>query len=251
MDDTNVTGEETWTPVRELARGPRRVLGVLLEKGFTTPDQYPLTLKALTAGCNQKSNRDPVTNYSEDDVEEYADELRKLGLCAEVHTDGGRALRYRHLMRKRYPFTEPQLAMLTELWLRGRQQVGELRSRAGRMAEIPSIEVLRSELQPLVDQGYVQTSGSLERRGVEVDHGFYRPGEAPPLRTSSAADDLDEPEHSAAVTPRPIARDTDSRTTAVPRDVAHLITQVEELTAQVARLEERIASLEQSLGGAE
>ena len=68
--------------VRELTRAQRRVLGVLIEKGFTTPDSYPLTLKAVTAGCNQKSNRDPVTNYSEDAVEDVLDELRQLGLVA-------------------------------------------------------------------------------------------------------------------------------------------------------------------------
>src|SRR5690606_38507486 len=97
--------------VRVLTRPQRRVLGVLVEKGLTTPDSYPLTLKAVTTGCNQKSNRDPVTNYSEDAVEETLDELRQLGLVAVVHTESGRTERYRHYVRKKYPFTEQQLAI--------------------------------------------------------------------------------------------------------------------------------------------
>jgi uncharacterized protein YceH (UPF0502 family) len=116
-----------------LSRPQRRVLGTLVEKGLTTPDQYPLTLKAATTGCNQKSNRDPVTEYDEDAVQRTLDELREMGLVGEVHTEGGRAARYRHYMRQKTTITEPQLAILTELMLRGRQQLGELRTRASRM----------------------------------------------------------------------------------------------------------------------
>ncbi len=167
--------------VRQLSKPQRRVLGVLVEKGLTTPDAYPLTLKALTTGCNQKSNRDPVTNYSEDSVEETIDELRQLGLAAVVHTESGRTERYRHFMRQRYPFSETQLAVITELLLRGRQQLGELRSRTSRMVPIDSLEQLRFDLSALAEQGYVQTNGPLERRGIEVDHGFYLPSEGRPL----------------------------------------------------------------------
>ena len=163
--------------VTHLTARQRRVLGVLVEKGLTTPDAYPLTLKALTAGCNQKSNRDPVTNDSEDDVLEAVDQLRKLGLVAVVHTQGGRTERYRHYVRQRFPFTEPQLAIVTELLLRGRQTLGELRARASRMVSIDSLDQLREELRRLIEMGYVEASGSLERRGVEVDHTFYQPDE--------------------------------------------------------------------------
>ncbi|QDU37283.1 hypothetical protein Mal4_15930 [Maioricimonas rarisocia] len=163
--------------VRQLTRSQRRVLGVLVEKAFTTPDYYPLTLKALTSGCNQKSNRDPISNYTEDAVVETCDALREMGLIAVVHTESGRTERYRHYMRKRFTFTEPQLAIITELLLRGRQQLGELRSRASRMVPIDGVEELRSELSGLLEQGYIQASGRLERRGVEVDHTFYLPNE--------------------------------------------------------------------------
>ncbi|MBW3541347.1 MAG: YceH family protein [Planctomycetes bacterium] len=177
--------------VRELSKRQRRVLGVLLEKAFTTPESYPLTLKALTAGCNQKSNRDPVVNYSEDDVQRTLEELRELGLVAEIHTEGGRTPRYRHYMRQRYSFSEPQLAILTELLLRGRQQPGELRSRASRMVEIASLDQLREELAGLTREGYAQANGPLERRGVEVDHGFYPASEGGQL--AAVRDDAPSP----------------------------------------------------------
>ena len=83
-----------WKPIR---RELRRVLGVLVEKAKTTPDQYPLSLNALTNGCNQKSNRDPQMNLETDDVEEALDELRGLGACLEI-VGGGRVSKYRHMM---------------------------------------------------------------------------------------------------------------------------------------------------------
>ena len=121
--------EQDAPPITELNKGQRRVLGTLLEKAFTTPEAYPLTVKALTAGCNQKSNRHPLTEYSEDDVLEVLDQLRQMGLVAVVHTETGRTERFRHYMRKRFTFSEPQLAVLTELLLRGRQSIGDLRAR--------------------------------------------------------------------------------------------------------------------------
>lgn len=158
----------------------RRVVGVLVEKGFTTPAGYPLTLKAVVTGCNQTSNRQPVVDYSEDDALDALNELRELGLAAVVHTESGRSERYRHYMRRRFEFSEPQLAILIELLLRGRQTLGNLRSRASRMVPIDSLEQLREELTGLMEQGVVCADGPLERRGIEVDHNLY--GESEQLR---------------------------------------------------------------------
>src|SRR6186713_726530 len=105
-----------------MSRKQRRVLGVLLEKAFTVPDQYPMTLKAVTTGCNQKNNRDPVSNYSEDDVSDTLSALQQMGFVGCLHTEGGRTERYRHYMRRTTTLSEPQLAIMTELLLRGRQQ---------------------------------------------------------------------------------------------------------------------------------
>ena len=191
--------DEPKNQIRELPRIQRRVLGVLMEKAFTTPEQYPLTLKATITGCNQKSNRDPVTSDSEDDVMDALDAMREDLLCAEVFSDGGRAARYRHYMRHKFDFSEGQFAIIAELMLRGRQQLGELRTRASRMVKIDSQEQLRSELKGLQEKGYLQASGPLDRRGVEVDHTFYLAKEqqkfsaAAPSGEVDAADGASEP----------------------------------------------------------
>lgn len=176
--------------VRELSAAQRRVLGVLLEKSFTTPEYYPMTLKAVVAACNQKSNRYPMVDYDEDRAEDVLTELRELGLVAVIRTESGRTERYRHYVRKRYKFSERQLAILTELLLRGRQSLGELRGRACRMVAIDDLGALRDELEDLVTRRYAQASGSLDRRGIEVDHAFYRSSE----RNTALALSADEPD---------------------------------------------------------
>lgn len=222
LDDPNVSGP------KQLSRGQRRVLGVLLEKAFTTPDVYPLTVKACTSGCNQKNNRDPVTNYSEEQVRDILDELREAGLAAVVHTDGGRAERFRHYMRKRYKFSEVQLAIVTELLLRGRQQPGELRTRASRMVPIESQEDLRAALADLQSQGVLQSNGPLDRRGVEVDHTFYLDGENQKLVAGSfRGPDTDD-------VSRPVAAASGS---------SELQHKYDALAEEVAALRERVAQL--------
>ncbi len=177
MTEAKTASETNYPQITELTKTQRRVLGVLLEKAFTTQEYYPLTLKAVTTGCNQKSNRHPIYNYSEDAVLDVIDELREIGLAAVIHTESGRTERYRHYMRRRFTFSEPQLAILTELLLRGRQSIGELRARASRMVSIDGLNQLRQELSGLMEINYNQISGSLERRGVEIDHNLYLPSE--------------------------------------------------------------------------
>jgi uncharacterized protein YceH (UPF0502 family) len=192
--------EEEKNTIRQLTRLQRRVLGTLMEKGFTTPDQYPMTLKGATTGCNQKSNRDPVTEYSEAEVADALEQLRQIGLVAEVFTDGGRAARYRHYARHKFDFNEAQFAILCELLLRGRQQPGELRTRASRMVRIDSQDQLKTDLQSLQEKGFVQSNGPLERRGVEVDHTFYLPKENMTMAAASLPAD-DDPAASPSAPP--------------------------------------------------
>ncbi|MFK7818346.1 MAG: DUF480 domain-containing protein [Planctomycetaceae bacterium] len=227
--------------IRTLTKPQRRVLGVLVEKAFTTKESYPLTLKATTTGCNQKSNRSPITNYSEDAVLDTLEELREMGLVGEVHTDGGRAPRYRHYMRKRFDFSEPQLATVTELLLRGRQQMGELRARASRMVQISGLSQLREELHGLLSEGFAQASGSLERRGIEVDHGFYADSEGKTLG-------LAEPAESAAPAPTPASSPAPAPpATSDSSDVAELKAQVEMLLEEHERLSNRVTELANDL----
>ena len=241
MEQENAGNQEV---IRTLTKPQRRVIGVLVEKAYTTKGSYPLTLKSVTTGCNQSSNRAPITNYSEDSVRDTLDELRELGLVGEVHTDGGRAPRYRHYMRKRFEFTEPQLATITELLLRGRQQMGELRARASRMVQISGLPELREELKGLMDDGFVQASGSLERRGIEVDHGFYGDSEGKELGLSEpneSAEPAVRPVSSPAVAPAPPSPATESA------DVAELKAQVEMLLEEQERLSNRVTELANDL----
>lgn len=232
-------------PLKHFSRKQRRVLGTLLEKAFTTPDQYPLTLKATVAGCNQKSNRDPTTNYDEDAVQQTLEELRELGFVAVLYTEGGRSERYRHYMRHRTKLTEIQLAVMTELMLRGRQQMGELRTRASRMVPIDSLEDLRKEMIPLQELGIIRSNGPLERRGIEVDHNLYAPGEnhepmgvyqedASPASPSSVS-------RGAAVAAEPIRRAEPAPSSAGQERV------IEGLTQTVAELNERVGQLQEQL----
>ncbi len=96
MSQTESTGGPgvAWVP---LSPRERRVVGVLAEKGKTTPEYYPLTVASIVAGCNQKSNRDPITNYDQDDVEDALQSLRKKGASIMVEA-GGRVPRWRHTL---------------------------------------------------------------------------------------------------------------------------------------------------------
>ena len=216
---------------------------MLLEKAFTTPDIYPLTVKACTSGCNQKNNRDPVTNYTEEQVREILDELREVGVAAVVHTDGHRAERFRHYMRKRYPFSEVQLAVLTELLLRGRQQPGELRTRASRMTPIDSQEILKTALTELQSQGYVQSNGPLDRRGVEVDHTFYLAGENQKLAPGNFNTSEPEPRHVTESRPAAASGRDDLR-----EQQATMAEEISALKDKVAQLAEQMEEFRRAVG---
>ena len=107
-----------------------RVLGSLIEKAMTTPDVYPLTLRALTAACNQRSNRDPEMQANEAAVEEALDELRVKGLARLVSMAGSRMPKYRHAVEHFGELAPVETAALAELMLRGPQTAAEIRARA-------------------------------------------------------------------------------------------------------------------------
>jgi uncharacterized protein YceH (UPF0502 family) len=234
-----------------LSRKQRRVLGVLLEKGFTTPDQYPLTLKATTTGCNQKNNREPLSSYDEESVLQTLQELAQMGFVGILHTESGRTERYRHYLRHRSRLTEPQLAILTELLLRGKQQPGELRTRASRMVPIDTLELLRAELQTLMDQDLVRANGPLERRGVEVDHALYPAGEnhkaLGTYREEQAVPDVPRP-HIGPRTGSVESPGESGRTAPLEADVAQLKEHVAQLREQVAELVDQLDSLRRHVG---
>ncbi|MCB9915537.1 MAG: DUF480 domain-containing protein [Planctomycetes bacterium] len=140
----------------ELEPHEARVLGVLIEKELTTPDQYPLSLNGLTNGCNQKSNREPVMELSNSAVSMLLDKLVIRGLVGRVASAGSRVEHYRHNARERLDCQVPQLALLCELLVRGPQSASQLRKRIERMVQLDAQEVFDSHLSQLQKRGLVK-----------------------------------------------------------------------------------------------
>jgi len=162
-------------------------MGVLAEKSKTTPEYYPMTLAAIVSGCNQKSNRDPVTDYDPDDVEETLQGLRKKGLTILVDA-GGRALRWKHVLYDALKVTKAELSVLVELLLRGPQTEGDLRARASRMDSLPDLASLQTILQALAARRLVHyLSPREQKRGVYVAHGLYPADELEKVRQAFAS----------------------------------------------------------------
>ena len=133
-----------------------RVIGCLIEKSLTTPDQYPLSLNALTNACNQKSNRDPVMEAEERSVQETLDSLARKHLVIERSGFGSRVPKYQHRFCNTgfgsLEFTPQETAILCELMLRGPQTPGELRSRANRMCELNGLSQVEAALNNLAQR---------------------------------------------------------------------------------------------------
>jgi uncharacterized protein YceH (UPF0502 family) len=223
-------------------------LGVLVEKAKTTPNAYPITLNALTTGCNQKSNRDPQMELAPDQVERALEELRELGAVAEIQGDG-RVPKYRHYLYEWLGVDKVELSVMAELLLRGEQTLGELRGRASRMDPIESLEALRSILNSL-EEKKLAVFLTPEGRGQVVAHNLYTEREMNELRrryaggaaSSAAPTRAAEPESS----PRPPAPFTS--TPAAPSILADVISELRvelaELRAAVARLREEVRQIE-------
>lgn len=126
-----------------------RALGALVEKELTTPDNYPLTLNALTTACNQSSNREPVMDLDEATVLGAIDDLTRRSLVRAVHRSDSRVRRYRHLMVETLSLHPAELAAMCVLMLRGPQTPGEIRTRATRLFEFPDLARVELALQAL------------------------------------------------------------------------------------------------------
>jgi uncharacterized protein YceH (UPF0502 family) len=138
----------------ELTALEGRVIGCMLEKQITTPDQYPLSLNALTNACNQKSNRDPVLDLDERAVQQLVDGLVRKHMVIERAGYGSRVPKYQHVFCNTefgsLKFTPLETAIICELLVRGPQTPGELRTRAGRMSEAGDVSQVEAALQGLM-----------------------------------------------------------------------------------------------------
>lgn len=139
----------------QLTENQQRVIGCLLEKQSTTPEHYPLSLNSLTNACNQKSNRDPVLNLSESQVQNTLDELIAERLVTLDEGLSGRVNKYAHRFCNtefgNLQFTEQQRAIICLMLLRGAQTPGELRTRSNRLAEFNNVNEVEAALNELVN----------------------------------------------------------------------------------------------------
>ena len=140
----------------ELSALEARVIGCLIEKQITTPDQYPLSLNALTNACNQKNNRDPVLTLDERAVQDVVDALVKKHMVIERSGFGSRVPKYQHVFCNTefgsLKFSPVETAIVCELLLRGPQMPGELRSRASRMTPIADVSEVEAALNQLASR---------------------------------------------------------------------------------------------------
>jgi uncharacterized protein YceH (UPF0502 family) len=241
---TMQTAHNSDAPVRQpLTARQRRVLGVLIEKAKTTPDAYPLTLNALVAGCNQKSNRSPVVNYTITEVEETLDQLRQLGAVIEVISEGGRVPRYKHRAYEWWGVTKEELAILAELLLRGEQTLGELRSHVARMEPIGELAQLKSLVDGLIAKNLV-VALTPPGRGQVVCHALYNAPELQELQARYATQSGGGHAETVHV------GESAHRQEAVTTDMfSELQLEVAELRAEVARLRQRLAAVETAVSG--
>jgi uncharacterized protein YceH (UPF0502 family) len=170
---------ESWPPLDVF---DRRILGVLIEKAKTTPEYYPLTLNALVTGSNQKSNRDPIMNLDEFQVENAIKSCIQKGIVSLVK--GGRVDRWQHHLYEKWNLSKRDMSILGELLLRGPQTEGQLRSRVLRMESFDSLEDLRASLDSMAARKLVVWLDPKDRRGARVTHGFHIPVELQRLAQS-------------------------------------------------------------------
>ena len=126
-----------------------RVLGSLIEKQITTPEYYPLTLNSLTAACNQKNNRNPITSLAESEVDEALYSLRDKNLAYVFHGSTSRVPKYKHVAPEVLHLTPPELAAMCVLMLSGPQTVGEIRTRGYRLYEFSGLDEVDETLRSL------------------------------------------------------------------------------------------------------
>jgi len=173
-----------------------RVLGCLIEKQRTTPDQYPLSLNALRLAANQATNREPVVEYDEATIRSALDRLGNRGWTRLASGPGSRAAKFRHLLDDALGVTPSQLALLGLLMLRGPQTIGELRARSERLYPFPSTDDVERTLTELAGRELVERlpkrPGEREERWRQL-LGDTEPREtAAPAAPPAAASELEE-----------------------------------------------------------
>jgi uncharacterized protein YceH (UPF0502 family) len=173
-----------------------RVLGSLVEKDITTPDYYPLSLNALINACNQKNNREPVTNFDEETVRLALRNLSDKRLAGPAGGADGRVTKYEHRMQEVFNFTRQETALICVLLLRGPQTPGELRGRTERMYQFEHLDDVLSGLQQLMRREPPLAKALGRRPGTkEIRYAHLLSGDVeawePPAETASSSGSAD------------------------------------------------------------
>src|SRR5580700_10276342 len=212
----------------ELSREEARVIGCLIEKQITTPDQYPLSLNALTNACNQKSNRDPVMALDEPSVQHIVDTLARRHFVMEKSGFGIRVSKFQHrFCNSEYgtlKFSPQELAIVCELLLRGPQTPGELRTRASRMGAFTDTDAVEAALASLAERADGPFVVRLPREPGRRDARYAHLCSGPVAAAARAA---------------PAATESAS---AAPSRLERLEAEVRELRAELAAIKARLPS---------
>lgn len=223
----------------DLSREEVRVLGCLVEKELTTPDQYPLTLNSLVLACNQRSNRDPVMNISDQAVTEAVTSAKTKGLVRFVHPSHGRsAIRYSHVLNDALGVSRRQIALIAVLMLRGPQTPGELRARTERMADFADLDDLERELERLrgPELNLVERLG--RRPGQSQDRYRQLLGD----KDAGTGDRYDERDVSGH-------EPTHVRSSSRPSELTELREEIATLREEMVELRDGLSDLRRQLGG--
>ena len=225
----------------ELTPPEQRVLGCLIEKRWTTPDQYPLSLNALRLACNQSTNRDPVTDYDEATVRDAVQRLSKYGLTRLASGHSSRAIKFRHLAEEALGLGREELAVLAVLLLRGPQTPGELKGRSERMAPLPTLGDVDRVLSALIERGYARR---LERRPGQKEDRFEHlfGGLGEPVQPQAVVAPVVAQPPPPTPSPLPPVRVVE------PSPDGELGVRVEALEGEVAALRAQMAQLREALG---
>ncbi|WP_153916215.1 YceH family protein [Shewanella sp. TC10] len=218
----------------ELSNQEARVIGCLLEKEITTPEQYPLSINSLTMACNQKSSREPVMNLSEQETQSIIDELTKKRLISEQTGFGSRVVKYKHRFCNTefsdLQFSSEQLAVIIVLLLRGPQTPGELKTRCNRLHEFDGPQQVETALQSLASRDeplVVQLPREANRRDSRYAQLF------------SDKHYLEQGTTQFEVSQVPVGKATTSETEqALQERLASLESQVSDLTQRITELEQ-------------
>jgi uncharacterized protein YceH (UPF0502 family) len=211
--------------ITELNETEVRVLGSLVEKQVTTPEYYPLTLNALMLACNQKNNRSPITSYDETTVAQALETLREKNFAYVFYGSTSRVPKYKHVLPEVLHLTQPELALMCVLLLRGPQTTGELATRAFRLHEFAGLEEVESTLNSLISREPDPLVTRLPRQQGQKEARFAH------LLAGAV---IVDPEHEAVAPARGRGRDNDR--------VAALEADVETLKAEVGMLKTQFES---------